>query len=162
VETPSNYSLALDDGIRFTSLCAQALAQDEFSKCFQPKPVRPPKGSVRWCLWACGVFVRYFILLPFRLSLLIVASFAFFSVLPMVLLVGSQGMLRFLFLLYCKCWLCSFSASVKYHGKKPDLRGQPHIFVANHTSFVDYFLLSAHDFPHASVAQTHSKAQPIS
>ncbi|KAJ1542588.1 1-acylglycerol-3-phosphate O-acyltransferase 6 (lysophosphatidic acid acyltransferase, zeta), partial [Nowakowskiella sp. JEL0078] len=29
----------------------------------------------------------------------------------------------------------------------------PHVFVSNHTSFVDWIVLSAHNFPHATIAQ---------
>jgi glycerol-3-phosphate O-acyltransferase 3/4 len=43
---------------------------------------------------------------------------------------------------------------VKYYSPKPKL-SKPHLFVSNHTSVIDYIILSAHDFPHATVAQTH-------
>jgi glycerol-3-phosphate O-acyltransferase 3/4 len=43
---------------------------------------------------------------------------------------------------------------VKHHGKKPNLK-EPHVFVANHSSFIDYIVLSSYKFPHATIAQKH-------
>lgn len=62
--------------------------------------------------------------------------------------------MRWLFRSYCKAWLFSFSAIIRHHGRKPS-PNEPHLFVANHTSFVDYFLMSSHKVPHATVAQNH-------
>ncbi len=66
----------------------------------------------------------------------------------------SETLGKLLFLAMCKIWLLSISAFVRYHGKKPKL-SEPQIFVANHTSFTDFFLMSSHLFPHATVAQVH-------
>ncbi|KNC96458.1 uncharacterized protein SPPG_08051 [Spizellomyces punctatus DAOM BR117] len=63
-------------------------------------------------------------------------------------------LLRWLFKFYCKAFLLSWGSRIRYHGKKPQV-SEPHIFVANHTSVIDYLVLSAHDFPHATVAQKH-------
>lgn len=51
-------------------------------------------------------------------------------------------------------WAFSVFAVTRHHGVKPRL-SEPHLFVANHTTFLDYVLLSAHQIPHAIVAQTH-------
>lgn len=51
-------------------------------------------------------------------------------------------------------WIFSIGGVIRYHGTKPKL-SEPHVFVSNHTSFVDYFLISSHLFPHATVAQSH-------
>ncbi|KAJ3314622.1 hypothetical protein HDU76_002375, partial [Blyttiomyces sp. JEL0837] len=61
---------------------------------------------------------------------------------------------RWLFKFYCGAFLRSWGSQIRYHGKKPKLN-VPHLFVSNHTSVIDYIVLSAHDFPHATVAQTH-------
>ena len=53
-----------------------------------------------------------------------------------------------------KMWLLTFGAIVRHHGIKKRER-EPHIYVANHTSFTDFILLSSFKFPHATVAQVH-------
>jgi glycerol-3-phosphate O-acyltransferase 3/4 len=45
-------------------------------------------------------------------------------------------------------------AKITHHGNKPELE-VPHIFVSNHTTYLDYVLLSSHRTPHAIVAQAH-------
>jgi 1-acyl-sn-glycerol-3-phosphate acyltransferase len=59
-----------------------------------------------------------------------------------------------LFCYGCKLWLFAFGAIVRHHGRK-EREGTPHLYVCNHTSFTDYFLLSSHCFPHAALAQVH-------
>lgn len=61
---------------------------------------------------------------------------------------------RWVFQSSSRVFLLSFGAWVRYHGDKPRLRS-PHVFVSNHTSFTDYFLISACDPPNATVAQIH-------
>ena len=56
--------------------------------------------------------------------------------------------------MYCKAFVSSWGGTVKTHGTKPRM-SSPHVFVANHTSVIDYIILSADQFPHATVAQTH-------
>lgn len=56
--------------------------------------------------------------------------------------------------MYNKVWVTACGARLRHHGVKPRL-DQPSIFVANHTSFIDYFVLSSHQFAHATVAQQH-------
>ena len=43
---------------------------------------------------------------------------------------------------------------IRFHGEKPALTA-PHVFVSNHTSFIDFLVLSSHSFPHAIIAQKH-------
>ena len=59
-----------------------------------------------------------------------------------------------LFCFGCKVWLFTFSAVVRHHGRK-ERHKCAYLYVANHTSFTDYFLLSSHCFPHAALAQVH-------
>ena len=48
-------------------------------------------------------------------------------------------------------YVWSNRASSRYKKRE----GEPHIYVANHTSFTDFILLSSHEFPHATLAQVH-------
>ncbi len=101
-----------------------------------------------------GILIRYGILFPMRLILLLSASLLFFTGLPLVLYLDIESWQRWLFKMYCKAFLASWGARIRYHGKKPVLT-VPHLFVSNHTSVIDYIVLSANDFPHATIAQKH-------
>lgn len=115
-----------------------------------------------------GMLVRYFILFPYRLMVLSLASAVFFAALPIVLLLKNEHLQRLLFKNYCKAFLISWGltawltvgAQIRRIGTKPVLK-VPHIFVANHTSIIDYIVLSAHDFPHSTVAQKQSKKSVV-
>lgn len=85
---------------------------------------------------------------------LLAATVIFFIALPIVLHFKNEEWQRWLFKFYCKAFLMSWGSRIRYHGRKPKV-DEPHIFVANHTSVIDYIVLSAHDFPHATVAQKH-------
>ncbi|KAH6593467.1 hypothetical protein BASA61_004304 [Batrachochytrium salamandrivorans] len=150
-----NPGFVLQDGFSFMAYGAQAIAQDEFSKCFAPKP----RNSLRSILlkgpnYLLDGFIRYIILFPFRVVLMLAASAIFFVTLPLVLYFNNELWQRRLFKFYCGAFVASWGGRIRYHGKKPRLT-EPHIFVSNHTSVIDYVILSAHEFPHATVAQTH-------
>lgn len=143
-----------EDGMQFVALAAQALSRDEFSKCFEPQPISQPRSRPLFAIYLVGWLIRYCVLLPIRLSVLLLATLLFTSLLPLCYVSHNAGFTRWLFRNYCRVWLLSFSAVIRHHGRKADLL-QPHLFVANHTSFIDYLLLSSHAFPHATVAQIH-------
>ncbi|KAJ3183862.1 hypothetical protein HDU87_005978 [Geranomyces variabilis] len=150
-------SFALQDGLAFVGFAAQAIAQDEFSKCFKQGPRRrfSPKTILLGPLYWLGWVIRYCILFPYRMALLLSATVFFFMALPVVLRLKNEEWQRWLFRFYCKAFLLSWGSRIRYHGRKPKVN-QPHIFVSNHTSVIDYLVLSAHDFPHATVAQQHA------
>ncbi|KAI8836600.1 hypothetical protein BC829DRAFT_447868 [Chytridium lagenaria] len=149
----------LMDGLAFISYGAQAISQDEFSKCFVQKP------RTKFSLELLTVPLYWH---RMDLSILLPpshivscssspASAFFFLVMPIVLRLKSEPLQRWLFKFYCGAFLRSWGSQIRYHGKKPKLN-YPHLFVSNHTSVIDYvghIVLSAHDFPHATVAQTH-------
>ncbi|KAJ3127736.1 hypothetical protein HK098_005853 [Nowakowskiella sp. JEL0407] len=154
--TAGNKPFALADGLTFMAYGAKAIAQDEFSLAFKQKP--RTQFSIRLLLlpWYCAAFLfRYFFLFPYRITLLMLASVGFFLLLPFALQIKDPKYMRWLFTWYCQGFLRSFGSQIRYHGYKPKLN-VPHVFVANHTSFVDWIVLSAHVFPHATIAQKHS------
>jgi 1-acyl-sn-glycerol-3-phosphate acyltransferase len=104
--------------------------------------------------YVLGLLFRYCILFPFRLGLLLGASALFFAALPIVLHSGNEQWQRWLFKTYAKAYLASWGSRIRYHGTKPELK-EPHVFVSNHTSFIDYVILSAHVYPHATISQKH-------
>ncbi|KAI8928035.1 hypothetical protein BC831DRAFT_434504 [Entophlyctis helioformis] len=140
-------SFVLQDGLAFMAYGAQAIAQDEFSKCFTPKPRNTfmslfAKGPIYTLDWA----VRYFLLFPFRVLIMLVASLFFFSALPVVLYLKDEMWQRWLFKFYCRAFVASWGGYVKYHGTKPRL---------DTPTFLLPTTPRAHSFPHATVAQKH-------
>ncbi|KAI9137127.1 hypothetical protein BKA69DRAFT_1020261, partial [Paraphysoderma sedebokerense] len=127
--------------------------QDEFSKCFQPQPPIPFREMLS-PEYLYGIIYRYCILFTYRLILLLWATYIFLCCLPFVLLSNVEKLKRLLFLFFCKAILKAFSSKIKYHGQKPKLH-KPHVFIANHTSFVDYIILSGDQFPLAVISQVH-------
>lgn len=152
-------SSALKDGLNFMSLFAQSIAQDDFSKCFVPAPRSTILNYLMKGISApasvFGLAIRYFVLFPLRLTFLLTASTAFFGLLPFILLSKNEFLKRLLFRLYCRAFLVSWGAQIKRHGVKEVLKS-PHLFVSNHSSFIDFLVVSADSYPHATVAQRHN------
>ncbi|KAL0090135.1 hypothetical protein J3Q64DRAFT_1728436 [Phycomyces blakesleeanus] len=127
-----------------------------YAKCFASDP---PQST--WLLQKIldipGVLVRYGILFPLRLATLSAASIAFFTTLPVAVAANSNYMVSTLVKYYCKAILVSLGTVVEYNGEKPHLT-EPHVFVANHTSYLDFILLSANRFPNAVVMARHGGA----
>ncbi|CEI88149.1 hypothetical protein RMCBS344292_02549 [Rhizopus microsporus] len=104
-----------------------------------------------------SVLVRYGIIFPLRFISLGVSTAAFFTALPIAVTLKSDRLVSMSVKYYCKGILFSLGVKVNYIGNKPTLN-KPHVFVANHTSYLDYILLSADRFPHAVVMAKHTGA----
>ncbi|KAI9469959.1 MAG: hypothetical protein EXX96DRAFT_491957 [Benjaminiella poitrasii] len=101
-----------------------------------------------------SILIRYGILFPLRFVSLGASTLAFFLTLPIgVALKNSELSLCVKY--YCKGILFSLGVSTSYIGEKPQLK-EPHVFAANHTSYLDYILLGANKFPHAVVMARHT------
>lgn len=85
---------------------------------------------------------------------MISATMIFLIILPFVIKFKNQPWKSRTFTYYCRAFLYSWGSRIRYHGKKARL-DEPHIFVSNHTSFIDYIVLSADSFVHSTVAQKH-------
>ncbi|KAI9311975.1 hypothetical protein BX666DRAFT_2142969 [Dichotomocladium elegans] len=131
-----------------------------YAKCFAPEPpsISSSASFVAKALHTIrcipSVFVRYGILLPVRLVALGFSSIGFFISLPVALGLNSKPMVATLVKYYCKGILFSLGTVPRYLGSKPWL-SEPHVFVANHTSYLDYIVVSAHQYPHAVVMARH-------
>ncbi|KAI9305677.1 acyltransferase-domain-containing protein [Cunninghamella echinulata] len=124
-----------------------------YAKCFS---VTEPKQNILDTIYSIpSVVVRYGILFPLRLTTLTASTIAFFSSLPIALALDSKPMVSTLIKYYCKGILFSLGVLPNYQGKKPLLK-EPHVFVANHTSYLDYIVLSAHQYPGAVVMAKHN------
>jgi 1-acyl-sn-glycerol-3-phosphate acyltransferase len=93
-------------------------------------------------------------LLPLRLAFLFFGMIGFSIIFFLAHWFNRADIKALLFKLGCKMWLFTFGAIVRHHGVKKRER-EPHIYVGNHTSFTDFFLLSSHEFPHAILSQVH-------
>jgi glycerol-3-phosphate O-acyltransferase 3/4 len=150
-ETPS----LLEDALYLVALSGRALSQDEFSKCFQQKISRHEKIPINFN-YACSLAARYGFLVPLRLIFL--GMFLIPLILLIMLVRGCARGHRAASLLVkvgCKIILRAGGVRVRNIGRKPMVKGR-HIFVANHTTYLDYVVLSSHKYPHAVVAQKHA------
>ncbi|KAI9250478.1 hypothetical protein BDA99DRAFT_522590 [Phascolomyces articulosus] len=134
----------------------------EYSKCFLSDDDKNTtttliSKAIQWVQSVPSALVRYGVLLPIRLASLSAATIAFFVSLPIAVTLESNKMVSTLVKYYCKGILFSLGTIPRYHGDKPCL-SEPHVFVANHTSYLDYILVSACSFPNAVVMARHGGA----
>lgn len=142
----------LHDTLDFISFGIKALYRDDFTKCF--KPIHPDELDGSGIFYIFSIILRYFIILPFRITIFLLGSLFFLMGFAWGVLENSESKLEKVFLFYIKVFVFSFGANIKHHGNKKRLP-EPHIFVANHTSFLDFLVLSSHKFCHASISEVH-------
>eukprot|EP01112_Ceratiomyxa_fruticulosa_P006608 TRINITY_DN1743_c0_g1_i1.p1 TRINITY_DN1743_c0_g1~~TRINITY_DN1743_c0_g1_i1.p1 ORF type:complete len:482 (+),score=84.44 TRINITY_DN1743_c0_g1_i1:201-1646(+) len=147
----SDISMFLTDGM-------EVIVEDEFTKCF----TSPQHDSWNWNLylfpaWIMGIFIRFCVLFPLRLLLLLLGTSVFaiaFITVSFVKNTSRRSVLqRHCIRLYCSVWVMSWSGVIKYHGVKPN-RAPNQIFVANHTTVMDVIVLQQ-AFNYAVVGQAH-------
>lgn len=142
----------LHDAINFAGLAAQALESDDFSDCFRAtSPYEMNKSGI---LYIFSFLVRYFILFPLKVLVLILGI----VLIGFYFLVGNYfnyyEIVQHSFLLFNKLMIFSFNFRVKHFGSKVRI-SEPHVYVSNHTSFIDYIVLSSHKFSHACISEWH-------
>ncbi|RVD91856.1 1-acyl-sn-glycerol-3-phosphate acyltransferase [Tubulinosema ratisbonensis] len=143
---------SLLDAIDFIRMGSRALFKDDFTKCF--RPIKPGELNGSGIFYIFSLLIRYFFLLPYRILWFIGGSGIFFILFIKAIIKNDEKKIAESFLFYCKVFVTSFGARIKHFGNKRKLH-VPHVFVANHTSFLDYLVLSSHKFAHASVAESH-------
>nr|ALK24260.1 glycerol-3-phosphate acyltransferase [Lobosphaera incisa]UUT39807.1 glycerol-3-phosphate acyltransferase [Lobosphaera incisa] len=138
---------------------AAAIVDDSFLRCFTSASSDPWNWNIYlFPIWLLGLVFRYGILFPLRFLLLIggfivffIAFFTVHNVLPdsprRSLL--ERGLVKF----QCQIFVASWTGVVRYHGPRP-LPRPNHVWVANHTSMIDYIVLTAYT-PFASIMQLH-------
>lgn len=160
----------LDDITSFLSDGIEAIAGDTLTRCFIAEPPHPwnfltrniPPG--RWkmtpyqsLLWLVGIWARYCIFLPFRVCTIIVGVIAFMVAWMLVAILPGKNTRRFSrkFLLRClaSVVVASWSGYIRFHGKRPQMRANQ-IYVANHTSLIDLFILNK-DYNFSCIGQRH-------
>ncbi len=135
-----------------------AIVRDSFTDCFRPKP--PDAWNWNFLLflvWVLGTVVRYGILLPIRFVFLLVGNLVFFVCLAILMLLPRNKLwetsVRKLLRYYAGIWLLSIAAIIKFHGVPP-VRRKNQIYVSNHTSLIDFIILTEH-CGFATVGQKH-------
>lgn len=158
-----NPASALEDTLAFITLAMSSISQDEFSRCFEPNVLHPNAApasiKTHQDIWSSlfdivSTPMRYLVLLPIRMLVLACGTVGFVTMLPLAYACPRSR--NFLFWAYANLWMFAFGGYIRYNGEKMQPDGTPSIFVSNHTSIIDYFVLSAHKFPFATVAQQHS------
>lgn len=124
---------------------ASAIIDDTFNACF----AFSDNPAWNWNfyllpLWCLGVVLRYLVLFPIRLAWIVTCTLLFIGVFTLIHNV-TRGKLRAnlerdLVHLYAACFVISWTGVIKYHGPKPTQRSG-HVYVANHTSIIDYIML---------------------
>ena len=138
---------------------AGAIVEDTFWRCFQLS--RPQPWNWNWYLfplWCVGVVIRYCILFPIRLCLLLLGFVAFaisFTACGLVVRDDEKrkACQRQLAVFLCSVFVASWTGVIRYHGPLPSAR-RNQIFVANHTSMIDFIVLEQ-IFSFAVIMQAH-------
>eukprot|EP00270_Netrium_digitus_P009440 TRINITY_DN2867_c0_g1_i1.p1 TRINITY_DN2867_c0_g1~~TRINITY_DN2867_c0_g1_i1.p1 ORF type:complete len:409 (+),score=94.78 TRINITY_DN2867_c0_g1_i1:152-1378(+) len=125
---------------------ASAIVDDSFTRCFKSNPPEPWNWNLYlFPLWCCGVVIRYAILFPVRLVLLTLGWVIFILLyFPIHFLFKEsklkssieRGLVEFM----CGVFVASWTGVIKYHGPRPS-RKPNQVFVANHTSMIDFIIL---------------------
>ena len=132
---------------------ASAIIDDTFNKCF----TFTERPAWNWNfylfpMWVCGVAIRYGVLFPLRLVFIVTSTVIFLLTFTAAhSLAPNAGnfrvkLERFLVHTYAGCHVVSWTGVIRHHGPKPTNR-PGHIFVANHTSIIDYIITSVSRFP---------------
>ena len=137
---------------------AQAVIDDSFWRCFEHN--HPEERNWNFYLfppWLVGVVIRWTVLLPLRILLLVLAWLLFIPLFTLASLglFGPWARTVQTQLVWCMCnaYLASWGAAVRYHGPVP-ARTATAVWVANHTSMIDWAVLSAFT-PFAVIMQIH-------
>eukprot|EP00803_Ostreobium_quekettii_P001706 evm.model.scf_582.10 EVM.evm.TU.scf_582.10 scf_582:55705-60927(+) len=138
---------------------AACLVDDSFFRCFTSATPDPWNWNFYlFPLWACGVVIRYLLLFPIRL-LLLLGGFAVFltSFFTVQLTMRDCALKRRLEKALCRfqftMFVVSWTGVIKFHGPRPTAAPN-RVWVANHTSMIDYIILSSY-FPFAVIMQLH-------
>eukprot|EP00891_Asterochloris_glomerata_P006353 jgi/Astpho2/6353/Aster-06016 len=131
-----------------------------WAACFQSASSDPWNWNVYlFPVWLLGVIVRYGILFPLRLVLLLGGFVLFFLAFFTVHVVVKDkqrcaSLERALVQFQCSIFVASWTGVVRYHGPRPVNRPN-HVWVCNHTSMIDYIILTAYS-PFAVIMQLHA------
>ncbi|CAN1344070.1 Glycerol-3-phosphate acyltransferase 9 [Linum perenne] len=126
---------------------AGAIVDYSFTRCFKSNPAEPWNWNLYlFPLWRCGVVIRYGLLFPLRVIVLAIGWVVFLSsYIPVHFLLkrhdkSRKKIERYLVKMICSFFVASWTGVVRYHGPRPSMRLKQ-VFVANHTSMIDFIVL---------------------
>lgn len=161
----------LTDLTPFVSDGVEAVVGDTLTRCFNASspdpwnfltrsaPVAHTNFTPYWTLlWLVGVWVRYCFLLPIRVLVLIAGVFVFVVGFSCTFLLPKDSQFtifirKFMIRFLSSAVVASWSGYVKFHGQRPKPRANQ-IYVANHTSLIDVFVL-VKDYNFSFIGQRH-------
>ncbi len=138
---------------------AAAIVDDSFLRCFKSAPDAPWNWNFYLLpLWAAGALLRNLVLFPLRVLTLLTSFLLFFVGFAAVGLALRPGPRRAaaeraLIQALGKGFVASWTGVIRYHGPRP-VPAPGRVWVANHTSMIDYVVLCAHT-PFAAIMQLH-------
>ncbi|ORD97478.1 GPAT4 [Hepatospora eriocheir] len=135
-----NKRCLLSDAIQIVSLGIRPCINEEFNKTFIPFK---NTYSSNVLIKSLSSYIRSCILFPIRLTMI------FFILFPLGVFT-----LYFNSLLICFNNWVNFilGVRIRHKGFKRVFNG-PHVYVANHTTFLDYFILSSYKYTHVTLGQ---------
>ncbi|KAI5148973.1 glycerol-3-phosphate O-acyltransferase 3/4 [Enteropsectra breve] len=142
----------LDDAIDMIVLGSHSIKEDDFNHCFQPVSSLTMQSS--GILYIFSFISRYFILFPARVLLLLLGVAVFIVSFVLGATTNRSSICQASCFYMCKYLACIWSCHVKHIGIK-HRESDRHLYVANHTSFLDFILLSSHKFCHACISEQH-------
>lgn len=142
----------LHDAIDMVSMGSHTFENDDFTRCF--KPISPVEMDSSGIFYILSFVIRYFILFPLRLAFLCICGVLFLLMIARASVTKSNRQLEDALMFATRALVIAINARMRHLGEKKQL-SEPHVYVANHTSFVDFFLLSSHKFPHACLSENH-------
>lgn len=143
----------LHDAIDFIALGSHSLQRDDFSDCFAPvSSTEMPKSGA---LYIFSFIIRYFILLPLRMIILVIGIVFIGGIFLYGKYLRKYHIIQDSLILFNKLIVFVLNCHIVHKGIKKQIK-EPHIYVSNHTSFIDYILLSSYKFSHACIAENHS------
>lgn len=137
---------------------AAAVVDDSFLRCFKSTADDPWNWNFYlFPMWCIGFILRNYILFPLRLLFLLSGFLIFFASFGLVstFLTGSRRKKaeRLVVQFLAKVFVASWTGVVRYHGPRP-VAAPGRVWVANHTSMIDYAVLTAFH-PFAAIMQLH-------
>lgn len=143
----------LHDAVDFVALGSHSLERDDFSDCFKPlDPRKQQSGGVSYIVF---FILRYGIIFPLRAIIFILGTLVIGTIFLYGRYFRNYGVIQDSFIIFNKFVLFILNSHIIHKGEKK-ARSEPHIYVSNHTSFIDYLLLSSYKFSHACISEGHS------
>ncbi|EPR78448.1 1-acyl-sn-glycerol-3-phosphate acyltransferase [Spraguea lophii 42_110] len=145
----------LKDACHFISMNIHSLEDDHFSNCFASIPRHAMDNSGIFYIFS--IIIRYLILFPIRLIFFTAGLIMLIHIFLWISLRDNYDLVDDFLMMGFRLFYMSLGINANHHGYKRKME-EKHVYVSNHTSFLDFIILSGYKFPHSSLAQTHTGA----